>query len=156
MRGPFWPPGARKTPRTMERLFDYFTNHPFLAGLAIVAVVAVLVFEWRQRAHGFAAISPGEAIRMMNQGALMIDVRSPDQYKEGHVEGARNVPGDQIVDGNKPLEKYAGKTLIMCCNSGATSAAAARTLMRQGVKGVLNLRGGIMAWRQDNFPVVRG
>lgn len=140
----------------MDRLFDYFTNHPFLAGLAIIAAVAVFVFEWRQRSHGFAAIAPGEAIRLMNQGALMVDVRAPGPFKEGHISGARNVPGDQIADGAKSLEKYTDKALILCCDSGATAAAAARTLQRQGFTKVLNLRGGLMAWRQDNLPLVKG
>jgi rhodanese-related sulfurtransferase len=87
---------------------------------------------------------------------VLVDVRSANQFKDGHINGARNVPGDQIAAGAAALEKLKDKTLIMCCDSGTTSGAAARKLMQQGFNQVFNLRGGLAAWRQDNLPVVKG
>lgn len=139
----------------MDRLLDYFTHHPFLAGGAVLMTIVVLGYELRRRSEGAAAIGPTEAIRLMNDGAVLVDVRSANQYKDGHIEGARNVPGDQIADGAKAVEKYAGKRLVLYCDTGATAGAAARTLIRAGVKEVFSLRGGLAAWRQDNLPVVK-
>jgi rhodanese-related sulfurtransferase len=140
----------------MDRLFDYFTNHPFLAGGAVLMVLVVVAFELRRHAQGATTIAPNEAIRMMNEGAVLVDVRNANQYKDGHIAGARNIPGDQIADGTKALDKLSGKSLIMCCENGATGGAAARTLARAGFKNVFSLRGGLAAWRQENLPVVKG
>lgn len=140
----------------MERLLDYFTNHPFLAGGAVLVALVVISFEIRRQAQGATAVTPSEAIRMMNGGAVLIDVRTANQFKDGHIAGARNVPGDQIADGAKSLEKLSGKTLIMCCDNGATAGAAVRTLKRAGQKDVFSLRGGLAAWRSENLPVVKG
>lgn len=140
----------------MDRLLDYFTNHPLLAGAAVVMAALVLGYELRRRGDGAATIAPNAAIRMMNGGAVLVDLRTPNQFKDGHIAGARNVPGDQIAADPKALEKFAGKTLILCCDTGATTGAAQRTLARAGVKDVFSLRGGLAAWKQENLPVVKG
>jgi len=108
----------------MDRLLEYVGNHPFLVGAAGVMALIVLGFEFRQRALSAASVSPTEAVRLMNSGALLVDVRSANQFKDGHVNGARNVPGDQIASGAAALEKLKDKTLIMCCESGTSSGAA--------------------------------
>jgi len=139
----------------MEQLLQHFSSHPFLASAAALLALAVLAFELRQRVHAAAAVSPTEAVRLMNDGAVLVDVRSMNQFKDGHIAGARSLPGDQIAEGAKALDKFRDKTVITCCDSGMTSGAAARKLTELGFKQVYNLRGGLAAWRQDNLPVAR-
>jgi rhodanese-related sulfurtransferase len=140
----------------MDRLLDYFTNHPLLAGAAVVMAALVLGYELRRRGDGARAVAPNAAIRMMNGGAVLVDLRSPNQFKDGHIAGARNLPGDQLAADAKALEKLAGKTLIFYCDNGVTTGAALRTLAGAGVNDVFSLRGGLAAWRQENLPVVKG
>jgi rhodanese-related sulfurtransferase len=139
----------------MDPLLQHFAAHPLLASAAGLLLLAVVAYELRQRAHSAASVSPTEAVRMMNDGAVLVDVRSVNQFKDGHIAGARNVPGDQIADGAKALEKFRDKTIITCCESGITSGSAARKLTELGYKQVFNLRGGLAAWRQDNLPVTK-
>jgi rhodanese-related sulfurtransferase len=140
----------------MDRLLEYVGNHPFLVGAAGLMALVVLGYEFRHRANSAASVSTSEVVRLMNAGAVLVDVRSTNQFKDGHINGARNVPGDQIAAGAAALEKLKDKTLIMCCDSGTSSGVAARKLMQLGYKQVFNLRGGVAAWRQDNLPVVKG
>lgn len=140
----------------MDRLLDYFTNHPFLAGGFLVLVVVVLVYEIRERGAAAFAIAPNEAIRLANAGAVLVDLRSPNQFKDGHITGARNLPGDQLAADPKAVAKLADKTIVLYCDTGMTTAAAQRTLAQAGVKNVFSLRGGLSAWKQENLPVVRG
>jgi len=109
----------------MDRLLEYIGNHPLLAGAAGLMALVVLAYELRQRAHAAAAVSPTDAVRLMNDGAVLVDVRSANQFKDGHIGGARNVPGDQIAGGAAALEKFKDKTVIVCCESGVASGAAA-------------------------------
>lgn len=140
----------------MDRLLDYSTNHPFLAGALAVMTFVVLAFEFRQRSTAGAAVAPNEAIRLMNEGAVLVDLRSANQFKDGHIEGARNVPGDQLAADPKALDRLSGKTVVLYCDSGTTTGAAQRTLARAGAKSVFGLRGGLAAWKQENLPVVKG
>lgn len=118
--------------------------------------LVVAGYEMRQRGVASAAVAPSEAIRLMNSGATLVDLRSPNQFKDGHIAGARNLPGDQLVADPKAIAKLADKTVVLYCDDGATTGAALRTLARAGIKNVLSLRGGLSAWKQENLPVVRG
>ena len=140
----------------MDRLLDYFINHPLLAGALVLMTFLVLGYELRQRGAGSATVAPHEAIRMMNSGAVLVDLRSANQFKDGHIEGARNVPGDQLAADAKALNRLAGKTLVLYCDTGTVTGAALRTLARAGAKSVFSLRGGLAAWKQENLPVVKG
>jgi len=139
----------------MDRLLDYSINHPLLAGGLVLMALVVLAFEMRQRGALSAAIGPNEAVRLMNEGAVLVDLRSANQYKDGHITGAKNLPGDQVAADPKALEKLASKTVVLYCDDGATTAAAQRTLERAGIRNVFSLRGGLAAWKQENLPVVK-
>jgi rhodanese-related sulfurtransferase len=140
----------------MDRLLDYSINHPLLAGGLVLMALVVLAFEMRSRGALSAAIGPNEAVRLMNEGAVLVDLRSANQYKDGHITGAKNLPGDQVAADPKAVEKLASKTVVLYCDDGATTAAAQRTLERAGIKNVFSLRGGLAAWKQENLPVARG
>ena len=140
----------------MNRLLDYSINHPLLAGGLVLMTLVVAGYEMRQRGVASSAVAPNEAIRLMNSGAALIDLRSPNQFKDGHIAGARNLPGDQLAADPKAVARLADKTVVLYCDDGATTGAALRTLARAGVKNVLSLRGGLAAWKQENLPVVRG
>ncbi len=73
----------------------------------------------RRQGQGASAVAPNDAIRMMNEGAVLVDVRSTNQFKDGHIAGARNIPGDQIATEPRP-SSGCGKTLVLCCDSGST------------------------------------
>jgi len=140
----------------MDRLLDYSINHPLLAGGLLLMTFIVIGYELRQRGAMSSAIGSGEAIRLVNSGAVLVDLRSANQFKDGHITGAKNLPGDQIAADPKALEKLAARTIVLYCDDGATTAAAQRTLARAGAKDVFSLRGGLAAWKQENLPVVKG
>ncbi len=140
----------------MQRLIEYIGNHPVLAGAAVVIAIVAIVMELRARANSFMAISPQDAIRLMNQNALVLDLRSPDAFAAGHLAGARNLPLEQIGKAGETLKKYKEKPVVVYCETGATSGSAARKLAEQGFTKAVNLRGGLQAWRAENLPVTRG
>jgi rhodanese-related sulfurtransferase len=139
----------------MERLIEYIGNHPFLAGAAIVVAVAAVVMEVRARASSFMAIGPQDAVRLMNQNALVLDLRPAEAFAAGHLAGARNLPMDQIARAGDTLKKYKEKPVVVYCDTGQMSGTAAKKLAELGFTKAVNLRGGITAWRAENLPVTR-
>ncbi len=139
----------------MNRFFEFVSAHPLLiAATALVALVA-MVLEIRHRAKGSAAVGPSDAVLLANQGALMLDVRTDEQYAEGHIIDARHLKSADLASSVDTLKKYREKPVVVYCDTGATSAAAARLLKSQGFAKVVNLRGGVQAWKQDNLPLVK-
>jgi rhodanese-related sulfurtransferase len=139
----------------MQQLLDYLGHHPYLAGATLLAAIAVVVFELRARVHAFAALSAMQAVRLMNQGALVIDLRSKELYDAGHIVDARNVPVADLESQADSLKKWRDKSVITYCDSGANGASAARSLMKLGFTKVFNLQGGLNAWVKDNLPLAK-
>ncbi|MGD9598803.1 MAG: rhodanese-like domain-containing protein [Steroidobacteraceae bacterium] len=140
----------------MQQLLEYAARHPWLVGATGLALVMVIAYELRARSHAYAAVSPQEAIRLMNQHALVLDIRTPEQYEAGHVGGARHLPSAEILKAAETLKKHLEKPIVVYDDSGGLGAAAARQLAAQGFKKAVNLRGGLAAWRAENLPVTRG
>ncbi len=140
----------------MERLFEYCAHHPALAALLGLAAVAVLSYETWLRSQNSGGLPPQEVIRLMNQGATVLDLRQAEEYAAGHISGARHFDAAQIDSATETLRKYKERPLIVYCDKGLTAASAVRTLVRQGFTKVFNLRGGLAAWRAENLPLARG
>jgi rhodanese-related sulfurtransferase len=140
----------------MSRFVEYTTNHPFLVAAAAILAVLALVFELRQRARGSFAVAPNDAVRLVNAGALVVDVRDAKSYEAGHIIDARSIPAAEVADKAESLKKFKEKPIVVYCDSGASSAIAAKALQGLGFSKVVSLRGGLQSWLQDNLPVVKG
>src|SRR5689334_4469469 len=124
----------------MERLIEYFTQHPLLAGAAVLALIIVVINESRLRATAFAAISSQELIRLMNQGALVLDIRKAEEFALGHVKGAKQLASDQILTAGDNFKRFKEKPVVVIDESGSLSAAAVRQLNTQGFTKAFSLR----------------
>jgi rhodanese-related sulfurtransferase len=139
----------------MERLIEYVTNHPLLVGAAILALIIVITMESRMRATSFAAITSQELVRLMNQGALVLDIRKPEEFAKGHVNGAKQLGSDQILTAGDNFKRFKEKPVVVIDDSGSLSAAAVRQLNEQGFTKAYSLRGGFATWRAENLPVAK-
>jgi len=139
----------------MERLLEYVTRHPFLAGGTAMLALAVLAYEASRARSGGQSVGPMDAVRLMNQGAVLLDLRTQAEFDSGHILDAKHVPQDRLASSAETLKKYKDKVVIACCESGMRSGAAARVLQAQGFSKVVNLKGGLQAWRAENLPVVK-
>jgi len=140
----------------MDRLVHYIQVNHWLVIATVIVLVLVIVFELRARAESFAAVTPQDAIRLMNRGAVVIDLRPAEQYAAGHLAGARRMDGGQILKAGDTLKKYRQKPLIVYDESGSLGGSTARQLKQQGFLQAFNLRGGLAAWRSDNLPLEKG
>ena len=139
----------------MQQLLEYIAHHPYLSTAAVAAALAVLFYEMRERVQAYAALNSAHAVRLMNQGALVIDLRSKDLYDAGHIVDARNVPAADLPSQTDSLKKWRDKNVITYCDSGVQGASAARTLTKLGFSKVFNLQGGLNGWVKDNMPLAK-
>jgi rhodanese-related sulfurtransferase len=102
-------------------------------------------------------ISPHELQQRRQQGRVgdLIDVRTPVEYSEIHVEGARLMPLDTL-DASALAQERNGEPLYVICRSGGRAAKAYEKLQAAGVKELYSVEGGTLAWERAGLPVVRG
>ncbi len=78
----------------------------------------------------------GELKKLIDEGAYLVDVRSPGEFSEGSVKGAVNIPVDDVPN---QLNKFKGKKgIVVFCRSGARSGSAKSILERNGFENVIN------------------
>jgi rhodanese-related sulfurtransferase len=140
----------------MDRFLEYATRHPLLAGATAALVIAVAAYELSKLRTGGQAVGPSDAVRLLNQGALLLDVRTQAEYDSGHIIDAKHVPQEQVAQAAETYKRFKEKVVITCCESGARSGAAARVLRAQGFTKVVNLAGGLASWRAESLPLVKG
>ena len=132
---------------------EFVRNNLLLFAVAIVSG-AMLLWPLVRRGTGGPSVDPSEATHLINrEEALVIDVRDPGEYGQGHILGARNVPLTRIVEGVAGVVKRKDRPLVVYCDGGSRSSKAAAALKQQGYSRVASLSGGIGAWQQAGLPV---
>ena len=102
------------------------------------------------------AVDPLAATAMINhEDAVVVDVRSMAEFKDGHIVNAVNIPLNSLGNSIKQLEKYRNRPIVAVCRSGSRSGAACGLLRKNGFENVKNLRGGMLAWESASLPVKR-
>ncbi len=104
------------------------------ASLIVLAILALLFLLKRA-----GEISSKEARAHLKNGALVIDVRTEDEFRSGHLPGAINIPLNQIETSLPRRVKEKSHVLLLHCQSGMRSAAARRKLNAMGYSNAFNL-----------------
>lgn len=82
----------------------------------------------------FGIKSKSEQVKeMLDEGAIIIDVRTPQEYNEGHISNSLNIPVQQIEARISTIKKKS-KPVILCCKSGGRAGRAKAVLQRNGIK----------------------
>jgi len=105
-------------------------------------------------ASGITLISVEEVFDVIenNEDYFILDVRTQEEYDEGHIEGAMNIPVDKLE--NRLDELPEDKPIIVYCRSGIRSNNASNILIENGFTRVYDMDGGILEWIDKGYPVV--
>jgi rhodanese-related sulfurtransferase len=96
-------------------------------------------------------VNVAEAIALVEDGALLLDVREDNEWESGRAPNATHVALNEVPD---HVDEFAKDRTIVCvCRSGARSGRATTFLVEQGLDAV-NLEGGMLAWSAEGEPLV--
>ena len=111
----------------------------------IISLVVCLLLLTSCDSNSYKTIDSNVAMDLIENEAVVIDVREADEYNTGHIENAINIPVGSIssVDYDKET------VIIVYCASGMRSANAAKALIDAGYTNVYNLDGGLINWGFD-------
>ncbi|MDI9234774.1 rhodanese-like domain-containing protein [Limnohabitans lacus] len=130
----------------MNFLFDNW----MLIAVALASGVALIVPTLGKG----SGLSPQDMVQLMNrEKAVVIDVCSADEFAQGHVIGAKNLPLSELEAKLAQVVKNKATPVVMVCQVGARSARAAATAQKLGYENVQSLAGGLKAWQAANMPV---
>ena len=85
---------------------------------------------------------------------LVLDVRTPAEFKQGHLKDARLIPVQELQKRIGELASYKDKDILIYCATGNRSTVASKILIDRGFTRIVNMRHGIAQWYQEKLPVV--
>jgi rhodanese-related sulfurtransferase len=123
--------------------------------LIAVALVAGAMLVWPVVQGGMArGLSAQEAVRLINrEKAVVVDVCEPDEFAQGHIGGAKNLPLAQLEQRLPEVVKNKTVPLILVCASGGRAQRALGTAKKLGYDKAQALAGGLKSWKDANLPV---
>jgi rhodanese-related sulfurtransferase len=128
---------------------QFFLDNVFLIAIALISGGMLAWPLIRSRAAG-PALSTLQATQLNTRNAVVVDVRTPQEFATGSLPGARNVPVDKLGD---KLDIKKDKPVIVVCASGSRAGRAAAQIRASGYGEVYVLAGGISAWREAGLPI---
>jgi rhodanese-related sulfurtransferase len=102
----------------------------------------------------YANITSTQAKSLIDKGKIfLLDVRTPDEYRQAHLQGAVLIPVDQVERRLREIPK--DKTVLVYCAVGSRSSAVAGFLVQKGYREVYNMTDGIIGWYRNGLPLAR-
>lgn len=141
----------------MQEYIEFFTNHWQLS-LAWIAIAFMFVHGFtKDKLSGSQNVTTQQAILLINkEKAVVVDLRSNDDFKKGHIVDAKNITESQIEEGNfVEIEKYKNSPIILVCESGDRSASVSPKLAKAGFTQLNNLNIGMVGWVSENLPTAK-
>ncbi len=120
--------------------------------LALLLLATAWLLACAESGGEVTSISPETLLSGPPPNALILDVRTPDEYRGSHVPGAINVPHDQISERLSELGTDRDRPMIVYCESGRRAGLAQSALLEAGFSDVRHLEGDMRAWRESGRP----
>lgn len=120
----------------------------------ISKIIMLLLFSTFAQAN-VMTIEPQALIELIDkqQTPLILDVRTATEFKQGHIQGAINIPYDKLAK-NKQLSLYKNQHIVLYCRSGRRAQIAAQILQNRGFENLIDLNGHMISWQKGQYPLV--
>ena len=139
----------------MAQLAEFAGNHLLLVTGLFASWSIVMVYELRLKALSVNNVTTADSVRLINKGAMIIDVRSQEAYKSGHIVNARNIAIAELEASKELAKKPRNKTLLVVCDAGARSGKAATVLRSAGFENAFSIKGGLRSWQAESLPLIK-
>ena len=115
---------------------------------------SILVIDYRQE-HYRELTADQAATFIESLQPLILDVRTPNEFKSGHLKNARLIPVQELTKRLHEIASFKNREIIVYCATGNRSTVASKILNDNGFNRISNLRYGIYQWAKNRFPIVR-
>ncbi len=126
-----------------------------ILAIPVLAAIATLACN---ASTGAMSVSRNDVLDIAGKtgSPLILDVRTPGEYAEGHVPHARNVPHDTVEQRLDELADGRDAGVIVYCESGRRAGIVAGVLAKAGFTDIRHMAGDMQGWRSDDLPMEKG
>ena len=133
----------------------FIIENSLLIGIVLVSG-AFLAWPAILRRSAGAVVTQLQATQLMNRkNALLLDIRSSDEFSAGYITGAKNIPADQVLSRLSELSKHKTGSLILADAKGNKTGVVVALLKKEGFSEVVTLEGGVEGWKNAGLPLTK-
>jgi len=125
-----------------------------VSAVVVIVVVFIALRMIPRLIAGVPFIEPKKVYERMEEdpNAIMIDVRTPEEFNEGHVPDSQNVQPHTLGDNIEEKRPYMDHKVYVMCLTSQRAAMSAKTLKNLGFTNVSVVKGGMKLWKKDGLP----
>lgn len=102
---------------------------------------------------GFSNKINAETLLQNKAEKVIVDVRSAEEFAQGHVPGAINMPHNLILSGDADIDILRNKSVVVYCRSGRRAELAIDAMQSQGLGDLFHLEGDMLGWQAAQLPI---
>lgn len=122
--------------------------------VSTLMLCGAVLAEDKKAADGVTHVRAAEAEKLVKDGKItVLDVRTPDEYKEGHIAGAKNIDFTDNSFESEAAKLDKTKTYLVHCQAGGRSTKSLEVLKKLGFQSVYHLDGGFKDWKGEGKAV---
>ncbi len=142
----------------MQEYIQFFQQNMILSLVWVGVLIALIMTIVKSATAAYKEISANQLTHLMNrENGVVVDIRTKDEFKQGHITDALHILPSEIKSGNLgSLENRKSDPIIVVCKTGQTAQESANLLAKAGFENVSLLKNGLIAWNEANLPLVRG
>ena len=139
-----------------QQLQQFTANHTIMVVAWVALFIGVLVSLYKGVTSKFTLVDNAQATQLINkEEAILIDVRTVDEFKAGHIINSLNLTPTEVKTGSPAIEKYKEHAVIVVDANGLSAQGIAGALTKHGFTKVSALKEGIAGWRAASLPLVK-
>ena len=129
-------------------LIEFINNYPLLVGGTIGIFLLAVFNELKIKESNICGLTPAEAVKLINNNAVVYDLREPKDFDKKHILNAINLGQDELL-GNPPKKKDA---MVLVCDGGGLSKKTSLSLRSKNLDNVFYIKGGQLEWENSSLP----
>ena len=141
----------------LQEIMPFVSKHPIISLVWVALLISVIVLTVKGLFSKVKTIPRSTAIALMNkEEAIVVDTRTRDDFRHGHIIDAVNLTPSEIKDNNLgEVEKHKNRPVILVSANGMELVKPAESLLKAGFERVFVLKDGLSGWTGDNLPLSR-
>ncbi|GAK85712.1 rhodanese-related sulfurtransferase [Vibrio ponticus] len=142
----------------MQEYIAFFQDNMIMSLVWVGLLVALIMNIVKTSTAAYKEITASDTTTKINrENGVVVDIRSKDEFKKGHITEAVHILPSDIKAGNfGSLENHKADPIIVVCKTGQTAQESANLLAKAGFEQVFVLKNGLVSWSEANLPLVRG
>ena len=133
----------------MAEILEFINSNALLVGATVSVFLLAIFNELKIKEGDICGLTPIEAVKLINQNAVVYDLRNPTTYNQKHIIGATNIEAENLL-----ANSHDNKSLmLLVCESGGVSKKTSLSLRKKNLDNIFYIKGGQAAWELVSLPV---